>query len=108
MSANNWDEIMMNTGRKMTATFEDNNMAFVDALILTSGTRHMMRWIYRHLVHHGRVSPIESLPIESKEQIWSFVKDVCEGKTTDRIIMKEIAMAFYAIEYFINENNSQC
>lgn len=104
----NWDEIMMNTGRKMAATFEDNNIAFVNALIITSGTRHMMRWLYFHMVNRKRIQPIETLPLETKEQTWSFVKDVCEGKTTDRIIMKEIAMAFYAIEYFINENNSQC
>lgn len=100
-----WDELMLKTGRKMTATFEENNIAFVNALILTSGTRHMMRWIYNHMVLHKRIIPIESLDIKSKTEIWAFVKDVCFGKTEDKVVMKEIAQAFYVIEYFINENN---
>lgn len=99
-----WDDLMMKTGRKMTGTFEDNNISFTDALIYTSGTRHMMVWIYKHMVAKKRIAPIESLVTEAKEEIWLFVKDVCNGKTNDRIVMKEIAMAFYVIEYFINEN----
>lgn len=100
-----WDKLMMNTGRKMTATFEDNNDGFVNALILTSGTRHMMRWLYRHMINKGRIKAIESLDIESKKEIWSFIRDVCSGKTNDKEVMKEVAMAFQVIEYFINSKD---
>lgn len=98
-----WDNLMMSTGRKMKGSFEENNITFTDALIFTSGTRHMMKWIYHHLVAYKRVQPIGSLQLAVKQEMWDFVCDVCAGKTNDRVIMREIVMAFCAIEYFINE-----
>jgi hypothetical protein len=100
-----WNDLMMRTGRKMTKTFEDNNVSFTDAIILTGGTRGMMKWIYHHLVKRKKVTPIEDLDIDSKKEMWNFIREVCLGKTNDLVIMKEVAIAFYALEYFINENN---
>lgn len=94
---------MMSTGRKMTKTFEENNIAFTDAVIMTGGTRGMMKWIYRHLVRRGKIAPIESIDIDTKKDMWDFVLEVCSGKTNNLIIMKEVAISFYTLEYFINE-----
>lgn len=93
---------MIRTGRKMAVTFEDNNIAFTDALILTRGTRGMMKWIYHHMVRRKMIIPIEELDKESKKQTWAFIREVCAGKTNDLSVMKEVTMAFYVIEYFIN------
>lgn len=98
-----WDDLMMKTGRKMTGTFEDNNISFTDALIYTSGTRHMMRWIYKHMVARKRITPLEDYSADGKKEIWDFIGDICAGKTNDKSVKKEICMAFCVIEYFLKE-----
>lgn len=94
---------MMKTGRKMTATFDEDNELFTMALIRTSGTRHLMRWIYKHMVLKKRIKPLEEYSAEEKQEIWGFVSEVCLNKTTDKTIKKEICMAFCVIEYFLKE-----
>jgi hypothetical protein len=65
-----------------------------------------MRWVYHYLVNKGIIVAIEKLEQKQKEDIWEFVKEVCEGKTTDKVKMLEIAKVFYLMEYFLNESNN--
>lgn len=97
-------EYMWELGRKLTRDFENENVTFTDALIRLGGVRKMMVWIYCLLRNYGKLTAIELLDHDVKEKMWRFVKEVCKGKTEDIQKMKEIAMAFYTIEYFINEN----
>lgn len=100
-----WDAVIMNTGRKMTKTFENDNEAFTNALILTGGTRGMMKWVYSHLKGRRRIAPIEELDTDSKKQIWAFIREICLNKTNDKNVMKDVAVAFYTLEYFLNEKD---
>lgn len=99
-------EYMWELGRKYTTGFENDNVAFTEAIIILGGTRKVLVWIYCLLRNYGKLTSIELLEQDVKEKMWKFVKEVCKGKTEDRQRMKEVAQAFYVIEYFINENNS--
>jgi hypothetical protein len=104
--SNNQLEYMWEVGRKHVRDFENNNIAFTDSVIMLTGTRKLLVWIYCLLRNYGKLTAIELLDQDVKEKMWRFVKEVCKGKTEDIQKMKEIAMAFYTIEYFINENNT--
>jgi len=100
---NKQTEYMWELGRKHVRDFENNNIAFTESVIMLTGTRKLLVWIYCLLVNYGKLTAIELLEKEVKEKMWIFVKDVCSGKTDDIQRMKEIAKAFYVIEFFINE-----
>lgn len=98
-----WENAWMTCGRKETATFESNNLGYTESLIVGNGRRMLMVWIYCLLRNYKKIKPIEDLEPDVKRQMWGFVKEVCDGKTSDIQKMKQIAMVFYAIEYFLNE-----
>lgn len=100
-----WKEKIMDIGRKETAVFESNNLAYTNELIKYNCRRDLMKWIYIDVCNYKKLSKIEDLPQDEKEALWSFVKDVCKGQTADVERMKDIARVFYIIEYFLNENN---
>ena len=99
-----WLEFMERIGRKETAIFEENSIAYTNDVIVCNCRRHLMIWIYSTLKGKKKIKPIEELDQEVKEQMWAFVKEICAGKTNDRERMVEVAKTFYVIEYFINEN----
>lgn len=101
---NDWDNCMCRVGRKLTNSFEMDSVGFTNILITTNATRLLLRWIYSHLVYKRGLKPIEKLDQDVKFKMWEFVKEICAGKTNDIVRMKEIAIAFYVIEYFIHEN----
>ncbi len=101
-----WENIWMTCGRKETAVFESNSIAYTDEVITQNCRRNLMVWIYCLLRNYKKITPIENLDQETKIKMWSFVKEICAGKTDDIKRMKHIAMVFYAIEYFINETNN--
>jgi diadenosine tetraphosphate (Ap4A) HIT family hydrolase len=96
-------EHMFEIGRKETALFEEHSIAYTEELITQNARRKLMIWIYCLLRNYGKLTAIEKLDQDTKEKMWRFVKEVCKGKTEDLQRMKEIAQAFYTIEYFINE-----
>lgn len=101
-----WEALFLRIGRKETAAFEDNNVGYTDDLINGNARRGLMVWIYRLLRNFKFLKPIEDLDPDAKRQMWGFVKEICEGKTNDIERMKQIAMVFYTIEYFLNEKNA--
>ncbi len=46
---------------------------------------------------------MEDLPQESKQSMWDFVKEICVGENRTQQKMHEMAIVFYVIEYFLNE-----
>jgi len=101
--AKDWEEIWMNCGRKETAVFESNNIAYTEELIKCNARKNLMVWIYCLLRNYKKIVAIEDLEQDVKLKMWGFVKEVCAGKTDDIKRMKQIAMVFYTIEYFLNE-----
>ena len=91
-------------GRKETTLFEEHSIEYTEELITQNARRKLMVWIYCLLRNYGKLTAIEMLDQDTKEKMWRFVKEICKGKTEDLQRMKEIAQAFYTIEYFINEN----
>jgi hypothetical protein len=94
---------MLRVGRRITESFEMNNIGFTDALVGTTCTRLILRWIYHHLVYKHGLTRLEDLDQGSKEGMWNIVKDICAGRVKTVHKMKEVAIAFYVIEYFLNE-----
>lgn len=103
--AKDWENIWMTCGRKETALFEAHSVAYTNEVVTQNARKNLMVWMYRLLRNSKRIIPIENLEVEVKQKMWAFVKEVCAGKTDDVQRMKQVAMVFYAIEYFINENN---
>lgn len=98
-------EFMWYIGKKETALFEAHSMAYTEEVVMQNARRNLMVWIYCLLRNYKKVVPIENLEPDVKKKMWAFVKEICAGKTDDPKRMKQIAQVFYAIEYFINENN---
>lgn len=96
-------EFMFEIGRKETAIFENDSVTYTETVLLSSGRRGIMVWVYCLLRNYKKIVPIEDLDRETKNKMWAFVKEICAGKTNDVQRMKHICMVFYAIEYFINE-----
>jgi hypothetical protein len=99
-------EFMWYIGRKETAVFESNSVAYTEEVIMLNARRNLMVWIYCLLRNYKKIKPIEELDRDVKVKMWAFVNEVCAGKTNDLQRKKHICMVFYAIEYFINESNA--
>lgn len=99
-----WENIWMTCGRKETALFENDSVTYAETVVLFEGRRKLMVWIYCLLRNYKKIVPIDELEYDVKKKMWAFVQEICTGKTNDLRVMKHTAMAFYAIEYFINEN----
>lgn len=97
------NEIILNVGRKYAKDFENDNLKFTNALLHLGGCRGMMVWIYCLLRNYGKIPALETLPKDQKEEMWAFIKDVCGEKRNDRELCRQMMMAFYALEYFLNE-----
>ena len=101
--ANSQTEYMFEIGRKETWAFECNSVAYTEDVIVNNARRKLMVWIYCLLRNYGKLKPIEELEQDVKEQMWRFIKEICKDKTEDVHRMKQVAMTFYTIEYFLNE-----
>lgn len=96
-------ESFWNVGRKYAREFEWDNLKFTEILINLGGCRKMMVWIYCLLRNYGKITALKDLPKEQKEEMWLFIKDLCGEKKTDLELCRQMCMAFYALEYFLNE-----
>lgn len=96
-------EILFDVGRKYAQSFENDNIKFTEALLNLSGCRKMMVWLYCLLRNTGKLKALEDLPQEEKEHMWEFMKEICTGEHQQREKMRQMAMVFYALEYFLNE-----
>lgn len=94
---------IIDVGRKYARLFEEDNLKFTNAMLFLSGSRKFVKWIYRLLVNRKLLMPLEDLPQEQKESMWEFVKDICKGGDRIKEKMHEMAIVFYVIEYFLNE-----
>jgi hypothetical protein len=103
--AKDWEDIWMTCGRKETAVFESNSVAYTEEVIMQNARRNLMVWIYCLLRNYKKLTAVEDLEPDVKRKMWVFVKEICAGKTDDVKRMKHIAMVFYTIEYFLNEKN---
>lgn len=101
---NDWRQCILRVGRKETAVFEANNIGYTEDVITGNARRHLMIWIYHHLVCYKLIQPIEKLDKEVKQQMWGFILEIWDEKVKDKKKMIETCKVFYAIEYFINEN----
>lgn len=101
--ANRQHQIMLDFGRKQAALFEKDNISYTDSLLILSGSRRMMVWLYGILCNYKYLTPIEQLEKEEKEKMWLTVKDICSGRLEDKDKLVEMCKAFYALEYFLNE-----
>jgi hypothetical protein len=100
-----WEGVWMTCGRKETAVFESNSVAYTEEVIMQSARRNLMVWIYCLLRNYKKLTAIEDLELDVKKKMWAFVNEICVGKEVDVKRKKHICMVFYTIEYFINESN---
>lgn len=95
---------MMRIGQRELFSFENDSVAWSEQIVLFASLRGIMVWVYSTLKQHRLIAPIESLDIETKNKMWGFVNEVCEGKLYGKRNKIEVAKVFYVLEYFINEN----
>lgn len=98
-------EFMFQIGRKETALFESHSVAYTEEVIMQNARRNLMVWIYCLLRNYKKLTAIEDLELDVKKKMWAFVNEICAGKEVDIKRKKHICMVFYAIEYFLNEQN---
>lgn len=101
--ANRQHQIMLDFGRKQAALFENDNVAYTEALLRLTGSRKAMVWLYDILRNYKYLVPIEDLEKDVKEKMWLTVKDICSGRVEDKDKLVEMCKSFYALEYFLNE-----
>lgn len=97
------DDIIFDSGRKYAQMFEDDNLKFTEALLFLGGSRRLMKWVYGMLVSRNLITKMEDLPQDQKQSMWEFVKEICVGEHRTQQKMHEMAIVFYVIEYFLNE-----
>lgn len=76
-------------------------------MLRLTGSRGLMKWVYGMLVARKLLKPLEELTQEQKEEIWDFVKDICVDEFRTREMMYQMAIVFYTIEYFLNEDKNK-
>lgn len=101
------NDVIINAGRKYAQLFENDNLGFTQAMLRLTGSRGLMKWVYGMLVARKLLKPLEELTQEQKEEIWDFVKDICVDEFRTREMMYQMAIVFYTIEYFLNEDKNK-
>lgn len=99
-----WVKLMLKIGRENTERFNNNPHIYTELLVTAQSTRHLMRWVYHFLMGKKFIEPIEKLPQDQKEDLWNLVLEQCLKYTRDKKVLKEIAMVFYAMNYFNQES----
>lgn len=94
---------IVDCGRKYAQFFENDNLSFTQSMLVFSGCRELMRWVYGLLVARKQLKPLEELSQEEKEEMWNFIKEVCVDEHQTREKMHQMVIVFYTIEYFLNE-----
>jgi len=75
-------------------------------MLILSGSRGLMKWVYGLLVAKKVLTPLEELSQEEKQSMWDFIKTICVGEHQTREKMYQMVIVFYTIEYFLNEGNT--
>lgn len=87
-------------GRKQAGLFENNNQVYIDCLVKFDSPRHILTLAYSALVASKQIKPIESLPIEEKNQLWGLTKEFAAGKMEkDKTL--ELSKALYTLEFYL-------
>lgn len=99
---NSWGESMIELGRKQTATFANDHMAYTNCLCTGDSLRNLMGDVYCALVVKGKIKRIEDWDIEAKEHLWLQTKDIAAGRLNGTKMI-ELSRVLATIEYFLNE-----
>lgn len=98
------NELIINSGRRYAQLFEADNLGFTQSMLILSGSRGLMKWVYSMLVARKLLTKLEDLSNEEKVSMWEFVKEICVDEHRTKEKMLQMVIVFYTIEYFLNEN----
>ena len=98
-----WSDQMIELGRKQTAVFTNNHLAYTNCLCEADSLRNLMHDVYCALVIKGKVTRIEDQEIEDKTALWEQTKDIAAGRL-NQSKMVELSRVLVTIEYFLNED----
>lgn len=87
-------------GRKQAELFHQNNQVYIDCLVKFDSPRHIMLLAYSVLVGSGKLVPVESLPLEDKNQLWILTKEFAAGRM-EKTKSLELAKALYTLEHYM-------
>lgn len=99
-----WLQCMIRIGQRELFSFENDSVVWTEQIVCLNCLRSIMVWVYSTLKQHQVIAPIETLDTATKNKMWGFVNEVCEGKLYEKQKKIEVAKVFYVLEYFINEN----
>lgn len=102
MKSNGWGDSMLELGRKQTATFANDHMAYTNCLCTGDSLRNLMGDVYCALVVRGKLTRIEDLDKDKKEHLWFQTKDIAAGRLNGTKMI-ELSRVLATIEYFLNE-----
>jgi len=92
---------LIEIGKKMSSSFEDHSVEFMDALVDGNGMRGLLEWVYFVLVGEKIITRIEELPTERKRNLWEGAKEFAKERIEKEKII-QLSRCLYAIEYYLN------
>lgn len=102
-ASTSWSDSMIELGRKQTAVFTNDHMAYTNCLCEADSLRRLMENVYTALVLKKLLVRIEDWAQEPKEHLWEQAKDIAAGRL-NQTKMIELSRVLATIEYFLNES----
>jgi hypothetical protein len=87
-------------GKKQSELFHLNNQVFIECLVKFKSVRHTLTYAYKSLIRLKKLSPIESLPLNEKTNLWEMTKEYAANRL-EKDEMIELSQALLTLEYYL-------
>lgn len=92
---------LIEIGKKVSSSFEDHSIEFIETLIDGDGMRGLLEWVYFSLVSEKIITQIEDLPIDRKNKLWESAKDFLKVPMNKEKTI-QFVRCLYCLEYYLN------
>jgi dihydrodipicolinate synthase/N-acetylneuraminate lyase len=73
----------------------------MECLVKGTSMRNILLLSYKSLLYIGKVSAIECLSKEEKDELWEFTKEIAAGRITNNEDAKDLSRALYILNYLM-------
>lgn len=85
---------------KQVELFQQDNVAWMECLIICECTKSIMEIGYNNLVRQKVITEIEKMSLEEKNKLWELTKEFCAGRLSAHE-MKRVAKGLVCLEYLL-------
>lgn len=90
----------MQLAQKQVELFQNNNIAWMDAMVTSDCIKGIMCIAYRAFVREKKITAIEDMPIGEKKKLWEQAKEFAKNRLNQQE-MVDLCRSLLTLEYML-------